>query len=149
MEQLSTSFKALADPTRLRIMNLLFRRSFCVCEMERILRLSQPLLSRHLAYLRSCGLVESHRDGMRVHYNLKERHPIVMQLRSFLVDVLSRDEIGRADLQTLKAGDFRGRNERNRKRERYTETNSRRSLRGDAKDDGRRALVHREGGEGG
>jgi ArsR family transcriptional regulator len=65
MEQLSAFFKALADPTRLRIMNLLLRSSFCVCEMERILGLPQPLLSRHLAHLRSCGLVESQREGMQ------------------------------------------------------------------------------------
>jgi DNA-binding transcriptional ArsR family regulator len=39
MEQLSVFFKALADPTRLRIMNLLLRSPFCVCEMERILKL--------------------------------------------------------------------------------------------------------------
>ena len=68
MDQPACFFKALADPTRLRIMNLLLRSSFCVCEMERILKLPQPLLSRHLAYLRNCGLVESQRDGMRVNY---------------------------------------------------------------------------------
>ena len=39
MQQLSNLFKALADPTRLRIMNLLLRSPFCVCEMERILGL--------------------------------------------------------------------------------------------------------------
>jgi ArsR family transcriptional regulator len=102
MMELSTTFKALADPTRLRIMNLLLRSSFCVCEMERILKLSQPLLSRHLAYLRNCGLVESQREGMRVNYNLNRKHPFVEQLRPFLIDVLGNDAVGRADLRTLK-----------------------------------------------
>jgi len=102
MMELSTTFKALADPTRLRIMNLLLRSPFCVCEMERILKLSQPLLSRHLAYLRNCGLVESQRDGMRVNYNLNEKHPFLKQIRPLLLDALGNDAVGRADLRTMK-----------------------------------------------
>jgi len=103
MEQLSNLFKALADPTRLRIMNLLFRSPFCVCEMERILGLPQPLLSRHLAYLRNSGLVESSRDGMRVHYSLNEKDPRLKRMRPFLLEALSDGAVGRADLRTLKA----------------------------------------------
>jgi ArsR family transcriptional regulator len=102
MMELSTTFKALADPTRLRIMNLLLRSPFCVCEMERILKLSQPLLSRHLAYLRNCGLVENQRHGMRVNYYLNEKHPFIKQIRPFLLDALGNDAVGRADLRTLK-----------------------------------------------
>jgi ArsR family transcriptional regulator len=102
MQRLPSLFKALADPTRLRIMNLLLRSPFCVCEMERILGLPQPLLSRHLAYLRNSGLVESHRDGMRVNYNLNEKHPFIAELRPFLLRALEADAVGRADLRTLK-----------------------------------------------
>ncbi len=101
MQRLSSLFKALADPTRLRIMNLLLRSPFCVCEMERILGLPQPLLSRHLAYLRTSGLVESHRDGMRVNYNLNEKHRLITELRPFLLHALEADAVGRADLRTL------------------------------------------------
>jgi ArsR family transcriptional regulator len=103
MQQLSNLFKALAYPTRLRIMNLLLRSPFCVCEMERILGLPQPLLSRHLAYLRNGGLVESRRDRMRVNYNLNEGHQLITELRPFLLCTLGSDSMGRADLRTLKA----------------------------------------------
>lgn len=102
MQRLSNSFRALADPTRLRILNLLLRSPFCVCEMERILGLPQPLLSRHLAYLRNSGLVESHRDGMRVNYNLNERHQLIAEMRPFLLRALGADATGRTDLRTLK-----------------------------------------------
>jgi ArsR family transcriptional regulator len=102
MEQLSAFFKALADPTRLRIMNLLLRSSFCVCEMERILGLPQPLLSRHLAYLRTNGLVGSNRDGMRVNYSLNEKHPLLKRIGPFLLDALGKDPVGAGDLRTLK-----------------------------------------------
>ncbi len=102
MDTLASTFKALADPTRLRIMNLLLRSPLCVCEMEKILGLPQPLLSRHLAYLRNSGWVESYRDGMRVNYNLAEKHPLLQRMRPLLLDALGNDRVGRADLRTLK-----------------------------------------------
>ncbi len=102
MTELVTIFKALADSTRVRIVNLLLRSPFCVCEMERVLQLSQPLLSRHLAYLRNCGLVESRRSGMRVNYALNHKHPIVAQLQPFLMEMLRTDSEARADLRALK-----------------------------------------------
>ncbi len=117
MEQLSVFFKALADPTRLRIMNLLLRSPFCVCEMERILKLSQPLLSRHLAYLRSCGLVESQREGMRVNYNLNEKHLFLKQIRPLLLDALGKEAAGRGDLQMLNTTVWKRRNRRNSQHE--------------------------------
>lgn len=117
MEQLSVFFKALADPTRLRIMNLLLRSPFCVCEMERILKLSQPLLSRHLAYLRSCGLVESQREGMRVNYNLNEKHLFLKQVRPLLLDALGHEAAGRGDLQMLNTTVWKRRIQRNSQHE--------------------------------
>lgn len=70
MAPLDLTFKALADPTRLRIVNLLLESSGCVCELESPLGLPQPLLSRHLACLRYAGLVRAERNGMRVNYSL-------------------------------------------------------------------------------
>ncbi|MGH9709334.1 MAG: ArsR/SmtB family transcription factor [Candidatus Acidiferrales bacterium] len=64
-------FRALADPTRLRLLNLIAGREVCVCYFVEILRLSQPKVSRHLAYLRNAGLVASRRDGKWMHYRLK------------------------------------------------------------------------------
>lgn len=98
MDELSRTFRALAEPARLRILNLLIRSPFCVCELEQALGLSQPLLSRHLSYLRNCGLVESRRDGMRVNYKLNRRHPYLNRLHDFLARTLRDDTIGRSDL---------------------------------------------------
>lgn len=64
-------FRALADPTRLRLLNLIAGREVCVCYFVEILRLSQPKVSRHLAYLRRAGLVASRRDGKWMHYRLE------------------------------------------------------------------------------
>ena len=63
-------FRALADPTRLRLLNLIADREICVCYFVEILRTSQPKVSRHLAYLRRAGIVESRREGKWMHYRL-------------------------------------------------------------------------------
>jgi ArsR family transcriptional regulator len=63
-------FRALADPTRLRLLNLIADREICVCYFVEILRISQPKVSRHLAYLRRAGIVASRREGKWIHYRL-------------------------------------------------------------------------------
>ena len=65
-------FKAFADKTRLRILNLVAQRERCVCEFQKILRVPQPTISRHLAYLRRSGLLVARRDGKWIHYSLAE-----------------------------------------------------------------------------
>jgi len=63
-------FQALADPTRLRILNLLAAGELCVCYFVEILGDPQPKISRHLAYLRRAGVVDARRDGKWIHYRL-------------------------------------------------------------------------------
>lgn len=63
-------FKALADATRLRILGLLLTGEVCVCDIHESLKVPQPKASRHLAYLRRSGLVETRRDGLWIHYRL-------------------------------------------------------------------------------
>jgi len=63
-------FAALADPTRLRLLNLMNGREVCVCYFVEILRQPQPKISRHLAYLRNAGVVAARREGKWMHYSL-------------------------------------------------------------------------------
>jgi ArsR family transcriptional regulator len=67
---LVTLFAALADPTRLRLLNLMDGREVCVCYFVEILKQGQPKISRHLAYLRKAGIVEARRDGKWMHYRI-------------------------------------------------------------------------------
>lgn len=92
-------FKALADPTRLRILNLLIEAPLCVCELGRVLQLPQPLLSRHLAYLKNAALVQDHRQGMRVQYSVSPDYKKQQELGSFLRNTLSSDRTCREDLR--------------------------------------------------
>jgi ArsR family transcriptional regulator len=64
-------FGALADPTRLRLLNLMDGREVCVCYFVEILRQPQPKISRHLAYLRRAGIVEARREGKWMHYRIE------------------------------------------------------------------------------
>jgi ArsR family transcriptional regulator len=72
MTKPSAFFRALGDPTRLRIVNLLSRGSLCVCDIQRILEQPQSSISRHLALLKSARLIRDRRDGMRTFYALTD-----------------------------------------------------------------------------
>lgn len=63
---------ALADKTRLRLLNLMRDGEVCVCFFTEVLGESQPKISRHLAYLRNSELVRSRRDGKWMHYSIVE-----------------------------------------------------------------------------
>ncbi len=101
MEQLPKLLKAIAEPNRLRILNLLLEEPLCVCELEFLLGLSQPLLSRHLAYLRGAGLAVDKRIGMRVQYSVASGDPLVDRLKSCLRSALEMEEIYRRDRARL------------------------------------------------
>ncbi|MGA2561417.1 MAG: metalloregulator ArsR/SmtB family transcription factor [Terracidiphilus sp.] len=67
---LDVLFAALADTTRLRLLNLMAGREVCVCYFVEILRQGQPKISRHLAYLRRAGIVAARREGKWMHYRI-------------------------------------------------------------------------------
>ena len=72
-------FLALADRNRLRLLNLMGDDEICVCFFVEILQMPQPKVSRHLAYLRNAGIVESRRDGKWIHYRMtppKDEHAV-------------------------------------------------------------------------
>ena len=63
-------FSALADRTRLRLLNLMRDDEVCVCFFVEILKTNQPKISRHLAYLRRAGIVDARREGPWMHYRI-------------------------------------------------------------------------------
>ena len=69
---LENLFSALADRTRLRLINLIGESEVCVCFLVEILKISQPKISRHLAYLRRARVVTARREGKWMHYRLTE-----------------------------------------------------------------------------
>ena len=95
-------FGALADPTRLRLLNLMHGREVCVCYFVEILKQSQPKISRHLAYLRRAGIVAARRDGKWMHYRIER--PADERAASILdatLKSLTADRAMQADLARL------------------------------------------------
>ena|SRR5436189_4592775 len=80
-------FRALADRTRLRLLNLIGAEEICVCFFVEILKTHQPKISRHLAYLRRAGIVGARREGQWMHYRIVQ--PDDPEAARVLKDVLS------------------------------------------------------------
>jgi ArsR family transcriptional regulator, arsenate/arsenite/antimonite-responsive transcriptional repressor len=86
-------FKTLADPTRLRLLNLLAFGETCVCELTDTLRVVQPKVSRHLALLKRAGLVESRRNGKWMHYRwAKHGDPLIRHILTGLREWMAKDD---------------------------------------------------------
>ncbi|SHH26038.1 transcriptional regulator, ArsR family [Thermosyntropha lipolytica DSM 11003] len=58
-------FKALGEPTRLKIIRLLAEKELCVCDLEEIMDISQPRVSQHLKILKQAGLVKERKEGKK------------------------------------------------------------------------------------
>ena len=67
-------FKALADPTRIRIISLLAHTELCVGDLCLVLGMSQPAVSHHLRTLRNLTIVSARREGQHVFYTLSDEH---------------------------------------------------------------------------
>ena len=95
-------FAALADRTRLRLLNLMTDREVCVCYFVEILRQPQPKISRHLAYLRNAGIVDARRDGKWMHYSIdRPKDPIAAAILDVALASLKSDAQMQADLARL------------------------------------------------
>lgn len=97
-------FAALADRTRLRLLNLLRDGEVCVCFFAGTLATNNPKISRHLAYLKRAGLVTARRDGKWVHYSIKRpENPHAAELFDATLKMLEADKEMISDRKRLTA----------------------------------------------
>jgi ArsR family transcriptional regulator len=102
LSELEIVFKALADATRLRILGLLLTGEVCVCHIHESLRIMQPKASRHLAYLRRCGLVETRRDGLWVNYRMATpTDPVLAATIAAVRHALTHMDVVHKDIERL------------------------------------------------
>jgi len=95
-------FRALADPTRLRLLNLMSEQEICVCYFTEVIGAPQPKISRHLAYLRRAGIVAARREGKWMHYRLtvpEDSH--AASILQSTIAALSTDEQMQRDARRL------------------------------------------------
>jgi ArsR family transcriptional regulator len=87
MHNITQTFKALSDETRLRILSLMKEGEICVCDIAESLGMSQPNISFHLSMLREAGLIKDRKNGRWIHYSLDDSD---MFTRFILLGVFER-----------------------------------------------------------
>ncbi len=92
LRSVSKIFKALSDPTRLKILIILTKRSFCVCELTVALGLSQSTVTRHLQQLEAAGFLSSEKNGSWVIYRLDPANEEVSALLELVIRWLYEDK---------------------------------------------------------
>ena len=95
-------FSALADRTRLRLLNLMRDGEVCVCFFAGSIGTNNPKISRHLSYLKRAGLVEGRRDGKWMHYRISEPNDEnASKVFAATMKMLAEDREMQADRQRL------------------------------------------------
>ena len=105
MDELLAALRAVAEPTRLRLVALCAQGELTVSELVRILGQSQPRISRHLKLLTGAGLLTRHREGSWAFYRLADNGPgaeVARQLNALLPDHGNQDQILAQDIERLK-----------------------------------------------
>jgi len=104
-------FRALADPSRIRILKMLEQRELCVCEIREVLDLSTSTVSKHLTLLRDAGLILDRKEGKWVNFRLNPARsealvqPILALLKNGLTDereiVQDKEKVKKVDRNKL------------------------------------------------
>ena len=103
MKELPIKLKAVGDTNRLRILHLLSYGELSVSGLQQVLGVSQPQVSRHLAYLRSAGLATDHREGNQIFYGLiSPRSRTDRALARLLESLFGQEETFWHDLMMLR-----------------------------------------------
>jgi ArsR family transcriptional regulator len=94
-------FKILSDPTRLRILVLLYHHDLCVCEMVTLLEESQPKISKHIAKIRAMQFVLTNRNEQYVYYSLNRSESLLVNMLETLMQSVVNTEPYKLDLERL------------------------------------------------
>lgn len=95
-------FAALADRTRLRLLNLMRNGEVCVCFFAETISTNNPKISRHLSYLKRAGLVAGRRDGKWMHYRINEpADPRAAEVFRAMMNMIGNDPQMKSDLTRL------------------------------------------------
>ncbi len=100
MGTLTDVLKALSDETRLRILNLLYERELCVCDVMETLQITQAKASRHLIYLKNAGLVKDRKQAQWIYYSMRDAVQPKF-LDSLVYDTLRKTELYQKDMENL------------------------------------------------
>jgi ArsR family transcriptional regulator len=83
-------FKAISDPTRLKILYLLQDGELCVCEIINVLEKPQSTISHHLNVLKKAGFIKGRKEGLWIHYQLT--NPKIIELLDNLTNLINKTD---------------------------------------------------------
>lgn len=101
MNKLVDILKALSDETRLRVINVLFERELCVCDIMAILQITQAKASRHLIYLKNAGIVKDRRSAQWMFYSIIKDEQLKF-IDDLVFNSLRNVDLYKKDLERLK-----------------------------------------------
>jgi len=101
MEKILDILKALSDETRLRILNILYEKELCVCDIKETLQISQAKASRHLIYMKNAGLIKDRKSAQWVYYSIVSEEGMKF-IDSLVFDDLRIVEPYKTDMENLK-----------------------------------------------
>jgi ArsR family transcriptional regulator len=103
IEPIAQLFKALSDPARLRILNLLAHSGeLCNCHIEAVTQYGSSKISRHFNYLKQSKLIQSRRDGLWIYYSLQPTSDSIQKTIHQILDLMpDLYQVFRSDLEAL------------------------------------------------
>ncbi|MBS4534098.1 winged helix-turn-helix transcriptional regulator [Clostridium sp. D2Q-14] len=101
MDKLVNLFKVLSDETRIRILNLLYHRKLCVCQMQGILEESQPKISKHLSKLKDKGFVKDERQEQFIFYYLDNENQMLKGILDNIISSIDDYSVLKKDIERL------------------------------------------------
>ncbi len=105
IKKLENVFKALGDRNRLRIVNMLFKKPLCVCEITYVLQLSQSTVSGHLRVLKDADIVIDIKNKLWVDYHLNTANPWISEITAVIKAQAQSDSLMDNDLRLLERAD--------------------------------------------
>ena len=104
MRELLAVMKALADPSRLRIVAALDGRELCLCQIVELLGLATSTVSRHMSILERARLVDARKQGRWTYFRLAgdQGRPEAREAAALVIKALARDDEARADVVQLR-----------------------------------------------
>lgn len=102
MKSILNALKSLSDETRLRIVNLLFEKELCVCDIMEALEITQTKASRHLTILKNAGMVSDRKHAQWVYYSII-RNEDMKFIECLVFDSLRKTDVFNNDLKNLNA----------------------------------------------
>ena len=94
LNDLAALFKVFGDPTRVKILYVLFQSELCVCDLAEVLHMTQSAISHQLRILKDANLVGNRREGKTVYYFLSDDHVRTIIAQGFEHLIEESNEIG-------------------------------------------------------